>query len=131
MYALIDPQDGREPSYRLIREAAEAQPGEVVVEQQPPPGSVWEAASKRLRPRTDAENLAVAKEAKRAELHAAFARECEADFGATPWVAIAVLASSPTDARVTSLKTRATKLRDRLAAVDGATTVAGVEGVRW
>ncbi len=78
----------------------------------------------------DAE-LPAAKTRKRAEMQAAFARECEADFGPTPWIAVGVLASSPTDARVTSLKTRATKLRDRLASVEGATTVAGVEAVRW
>ncbi len=75
--------------------------------------------------------LAVLKRHKRAEMQAAFARECEADFGPTPWVAVAVLASSPTDARVTALKTRATKLRDRLASVEGATTVAEVGAVRW
>ncbi len=75
--------------------------------------------------------LSVLKRHKRAEMQAAFARECEADFGPTPWIAIGVLANSPTDARFTSLKTRATKLRDRLASVEGATTVAGVEAVRW
>ncbi len=75
--------------------------------------------------------LAVLKRHKRAEMHAAFARECQADFGPTPWIAVGVLASSPTDARITALKARATKLRDRLASVDAAASVADVEAVRW
>ncbi len=79
----------------------------------------------------DAAALATAKQIKRIELQAAFARECEADFGPMPWVAVAVLASNPIDARITALKARATKLRDRLASVDAAASVADVEAVRW
>ncbi len=94
--------------------------------------SMWTLADPKPTPDSLAAAwLAVLKRHKHSEMRAAFARECEADFGPTPWNAIAVLASSPQDARISALKTRATKLRDRLAAVDGATTVAEVEAVRW
>jgi hypothetical protein len=60
-YALIDPQDAQEPRYRLIRDEAEAEPNEVVMEEEPPPGWVWDGARSQLREPTEAERLEEAK----------------------------------------------------------------------
>ncbi len=78
----------------------------------------------------DAAALATAKQIKRAEMQAAFARECEADFS-SPWVALAVLSGGLEDARVDALETRTDKLAQKLEELEEATTVAGVEAVRW
>lgn len=70
MYAL-KVQDGQEPSYRLIRESEEAEPGEVVMEAEPEAGHVWDAASGALRPPSEEETLEPQKEQKVVEMHAA------------------------------------------------------------
>ncbi len=129
-YALTNPKHGEPPAWRAIVDPRDAVTGEPVVDRRPEPGEVWDATSGSLRLRTDAERLAVAKAAKRGELYAAFARECGADFGSA-WVAVGVLAASPTDPRVGALKTRTAKLQTKLAAVEAATTEAEVGLVSW
>lgn len=130
MYALLNPQDGKEPAYQAIASREDAPTGAVVVGEIPP-GSVWDSASGALRPKRGAEELAGIKAAKRAELGAAFARACEADFPGGPWAALGVLASSPQDARVTSLRGRTAALQTKTRAVDQATTGAEVGAVTW
>jgi len=91
-------------------------------------GSAWEEG------KPAAEILAVLKAQKRAEMEAAFADETAQSFGGGPaWVGVMVgaLATDPRDARIAALKTRATKLRDKLAAVGAATTIEAVGAVRW
>ncbi len=131
MRYLLHPRGaGEEPGWSTVSADYTPQPGEAVVDRRPAAGEVWDAASGSLRQRTDAERLAAAKNAKRGELQAAFDRECGADFS-TPWVAVGVLAASPTDPRVGALKTRTAKLRDKLAAVEAAKTEAEVGAVSW
>ena len=77
-----------------------------------------------------AEILAAERAGKRAEMEAAFAAECGAEFP-SPWVAVAALAADPRDARITALRARATKLRDKLAAVDSAATLEAVRAISW
>ncbi len=129
-YALTNPKHGEPPAWRAIADPRDAATGEAVVDRKPEPGEVWDAASGSLRQRTDAERLALAKQGKRGELTAAFDREGGADFS-SPWVAVGVLAATPADPRITSLKTRTGKLRDKLAAVETAKTEAEVGAVSW
>ncbi len=131
MRYLLHPRGaGEEPGWAMVPGDYAPQPGEAVVDRRPEPGEVWDATSGSLRQRTDAEKLALAKQGKRGELTAAFDREGGADFS-TPWVAVGVLAATPADPRITALKTRTTKLRDKLAAVEAATTEAEVRAVSW
>ena len=126
-YALIDPKDGQRPGYRLVGEG-EALLGEIVVEHEPE--GVWDAARGVMRAPTDAERLADLKAARRAEMEAAFSAECGASFSSV-WAGLGVMASSPQDARVTALKTRAAKLQTKLAAVEGAATLEAAGAVSW
>ena len=59
-YAL-KPEDGKVPAWRAIKDASDAEAGEVVVQEPPAPGEVWDASENALRPRTEAEQLEEAK----------------------------------------------------------------------
>ena len=114
----------------LVGDGAPLPPG--CVESRPPSGlhsPRWDG-SRWAEGKPAPEMLATAKHDKRAEIGVAFARECEADFP-SPWVAVGVLAANPIDPRVAALKSRVGKLQSKLAAVDGAATVAEVGAVAW
>lgn len=102
------------------------------VEARPPEGfyiPLW-TGSEWAEGRPQAELLEQAKTVKRREFPAAFAAECAVDF-TSPWAAVAVLASDPRDVRIAALKTRAGKLKDKLAAVESAATIEAVRAVSW
>lgn len=91
-------------------------------------GSAWTEG------KAGAEVLAVAKDSKKRQLEQAFADETAASFGGgAAWAGVMVgaLATDARDARITALKARVVKLRDKLAAVEGATTIAEVETITW
>lgn len=129
-YALINPEHGEAPAYRLIADPDEAAPGEAVVEHEPGEGEVWDAGAGALRSKSAGEELAALKAEKRAEMEAAFSAECEASFPSV-WVGLVVMAAAPQDARVAALRARAAKLQTRLAAVDAAAAVEATGAVAW
>ncbi len=99
------------------------------VEERPPEGfhaPRWDGSG-WIEAKPEAEILAALKASKRAELEAVFVSGCEADFS-SPWSALGAL---PTDPRLPALKARAVAYREKLAAVEAATTEAEVEGVEW
>ena len=80
--------------------------------------------------------LVAAKAAKRAELAGAFvgantALYPEVEDVFSIWLAVPEYAADPNATRPTAIRANITRLRDRLAAVEAATTVAGVEAVAW
>lgn len=66
-YALSNLVNGQEPSYRYVVSAGDAMPGEVVVDDVPS-GYVWNAATQTLRARTAAEQLALSKSRRIAQI---------------------------------------------------------------
>ena len=62
-YALSKLEDGKAPAFRAIADPADALPGEVVVEEPPGEGEVWDQAAGAVRPRGDGEEMAALKAA--------------------------------------------------------------------
>lgn len=60
-YALDNPQDGKEPGWRAVPQNYTPAAGEVLVNDPPPAGWVWNAATGTLRPRTNTEALSLSK----------------------------------------------------------------------
>lgn len=136
-YLLLNPQDGQEPGYVAVASDYVAKPGEFVVSEVPA-GWVWDAANKRLRPRTDAELLAIAKREKRAEGATRMHRENRALYPEVQevegaWVAEAMidLITEPRGARVASIKANRDRRARFYAAVEAAATVDAVRAVSW
>ncbi len=129
-YALSNLIDGQVPSYRYVNLPTDALPGEVVVADADfRDGWVWDAANKRLRPRTDAEVLARAKRDKRAEFEDRGASDMQ---GVMPvYRALLLLARNSTDPRFANLRAVDDRLSQKQAAVDAATTLEGVGAVKW
>ena len=69
-YALTELEDGKAPAFRAIADPADALPGEVVVEEPPGEGEVWDQAAGAVRPRGDGEEMAALKVAKTEEIAA-------------------------------------------------------------
>lgn len=136
-YALYKPSDGEEPGWRVADGPEDvANPGEVIVELPGEPVGVWDAARGALREKTAGEQLDKAREAKRAELSRAFVvanttlyPETEPEYAI--WLAVPEYAATPNGERPKAVRANITRLRERLAAVDAATSVAAVEAVRW
>lgn len=70
-YALAELEDGKPPAFRAVFDPGDALPGEVVVDDPPAAGEVWDSAAGGLRPKRDEEELEEAKAAKTEEIAAA------------------------------------------------------------
>ena len=120
----------------LLEDGAALPPGHI--EERTPPGfhrPKW-TGSAWTEGMTGAEILANAKSAKRDELARAFvgantALYPEVEDAFSIWLAVPEYAADPNATRPTQIRANIAQLRDRLAAVEAATTVAGVEAVAW
>jgi hypothetical protein len=135
-YVLENLTDGQTASVRAIGSASDAPQGAVVVEDVPA-GYVWDAATQRLRSRSAAESLDHAKAIKRREIKAAADAEYlsgvsmfDGDIVAGKWgrqVALNVYETSV----LSTMQDIYSRLRQKIQAVNAASTVAEVEGVAW
>ncbi len=128
MYAL-KVSDGEEPSYRLIRQPQEAEPGEVLALEKPLLGYVWDAAAESLRPPTEAERLEEAKSAKYAELKAA--ADTQALETLTLAEAVVLILTAPTDPRLKAMGDIRTKHDALKKQVEAAVAPEELEAVNW
>jgi hypothetical protein len=135
-YALENLQDGQRPSVRAIRDAADAPEGTPVVEDVPP-GWVWDAAAGQLRARTSSEALGYAKTLKRREIKQAADAEYaekvsmfDGDVVAGKWGRQVALNAYETSV-LASMQDIYSRLRQKIQAVNAATTVAEVEAIAW
>lgn len=141
---LIHPRgDGREPGWSLVSDGHEPQAGEVLVDEMPVPGEVWDEATGALREKGEAERLAEAK----AEKVEAFARRGVADLAPlfTPGVgrdetallvashvlAICEALNIAPDPRLTAVVQTGEKALAKKAEVEAAATPEEVEGIAW
>lgn len=134
-YLLRELTDGKAPAWASVPPGTTASAGEKLVDDIPP-GAVWDSATGKLRPVNDADRLATAKEAKRAELAQAFVAANTALYPETApeyaiWLAVPEYAAAPNSQRPQAVRANIARLRDRLAAVGTASTVAAVAALTW
>lgn len=143
MFALMNPRDGEQPAYRLIRDPSEALPGEVVVTEEPGEGEVWDAFTGGPRPRTGAEDLERRKAAKVEEMAARAIDELAPMF--TPnagrdetallvaghVLKICEALKIPPDPRLRTVVETGQWALAKKEAVEAATTVEALEAVTW
>ncbi len=135
MWEIVNPQDKQPCGTKYVRNAAEAENPALVFDTVPE-GSVWDAATAKPRLVNDAEKLAAAKEAKRAELARAFVAANTALYPETApeyaiWLAVPEYAATPNAERPQAIRANIARLRDRLATVNAATTLEAVGAVAW
>lgn len=133
-YALSNLVNGEEPSYRYIATAADAAPGEVLVDDVPP-GYVWNAATQTLRARTAAEQLALSKRRRIAQIRDSLngwymqdVRSVEGDITVYKKGAGAVLSAEETSIFNTT-NSNYTKRNTAISQVNAATTPAQADAV--
>lgn len=134
-YLLRELTGGKPPAWMSVPPGTTAGAGEKLVDEIPP-DAVWDAASDKLRPVNDADRLATAKEAKRAEIARAFVAANTALYPETApeyaiWLAVPEYAATPNGQRPQAVRANIARLRERLAAVETANTLAAVSAVAW
>jgi hypothetical protein len=128
-YVLKDPRDGE--LVRWVRQEDDyvPGPGEIVLDEEPPEGWVWDAANGRPRPPTAAEVLAAAKRDAKARLEGRASTEMT---NVMPvYRALLLLAKNSADPRFSTLRTLDDKITKKVGEVDAATTPEAAEAVRW
>ena len=143
LYALSNLAEGESPSWRMIRDPKDATGGEVVMEEPPPPGWVWDASAQALREPTDTERLEEAKAhkidefAKRAidDLAAHFTGEHGRDetmqLLTDTVVRLCQQAGVQYDPRLDEIRAVAVKAYQKKAAIEGAQSPEELEGIAW
>jgi hypothetical protein len=128
-WAISNLVDGQEPSSRRVEPDWPLRPDEILVNEDPT-GKVWDAANRRLRPRTDAEVLAAAKRDAKTRLEGRASTEMT---NVMPvYRALLLLARNSADPRFTQLRAVDDKLSLKHASVDAATTLDAVaEAEKW
>jgi hypothetical protein len=136
-YVLENLADGQHPGVRAIGDASNAPAGAVVVDEAPPAGYVWDAAAQSMRARSAAESLDYAKTLKRREIKASADAEYldkvsmfDGDIVAGKWGRQVALNAYEASVRNT-MQDIYSRLRQKIQAVNAATTIAEVEGIAW
>lgn len=134
-WEIVSPRDGQPCGMKYVRGAAEADSPALVFDAVPE-GAVWDAGTGKPRPVNDAERLAAAKEAKRSELARAFVSANTVLYPETApeyaiWLAVPEYAATPNGQRPQAIRANIARFRERLAAVNAASTLEAVAAVAW
>jgi hypothetical protein len=136
-YAIQNPTDGKFPSWRAVGEGEDLEADEVLVNEAPVPGEVWDAATQSFRDPTTTEALTEARAAKERELRDAADGWYQANVRSFEG---AVVLHKIDRGQVLSVEEQAvrdqmssnyTKLKNLIVQTRAATTLSEVEAIQW